>query len=164
MAEPTRALGHVGISVPDLESAVDWYCTVFGLEEIVGSGEVKAADPVIGRAAIDIFGEQFGSVKMAHLASANGVAIELFEFTDPVYEAPKNNFEYWRGGIFHLAFVAKDIEHLLEVLESKGGRRVSDLNHLFDGRPLRVCYCEDPWGTIVELISESHERAFANIG
>jgi catechol 2,3-dioxygenase-like lactoylglutathione lyase family enzyme len=164
MAEPMRPVAHVGISVPDLEAAVDWYCKVFGLEQIIPSGEVDAAagTPIEDLCA-DIFGEGFGRMKLAHLASANGVAIELFQFVEPAYEAPTERFAYWRGGIFHFAFHAPDAEHLAQVIVDNGGRRISKLDRLFDGRTLRACYCEDPWGTVVEVISESHERAFANL-
>jgi catechol 2,3-dioxygenase-like lactoylglutathione lyase family enzyme len=151
--------------VPDLEAAVRWYCEVFGLEPITGNGEIDARDGgPITELCVDIFGAGFGGMKLAHLASANGVAIELFEFLEPAYEAPENSFAYWRGGIFHFAFVAKDAEHLVAVIERNGGSRLSKLDRLFEGRPLRACYCQDPWGTVIEVISESHERAFANVG
>jgi catechol 2,3-dioxygenase-like lactoylglutathione lyase family enzyme len=160
-----RPVSHVGISVPHLEAAVEWYCEVFGLQKITESGEVDAKNGTpIGDLCVDIFGERFGGVKLAHLASANGVAVELFQFTQPAYEAPTERFAYWRGGIFHFAFHAPDAEHLAQVIVDHGGRRISKLDRIFDGRTLRACYCEDPWGTVVEVISESHERAFANIG
>ena len=163
MAEPARAVAHVGISVPDIEAAADWYCRVFGLEKITEIGELAAGGGgPIDDLCVDIFGEQFGAVKMAHLASANGVAIELFEFVKPAYEEPDQSFAYWRGGIFHFAFVASDAEHLAGVIEENGGRQRSMMGRFFDDRPIRACYCEDPWGTIIEVISESHERAFAN--
>ena len=164
MDEPMRAVAHVGISVPDLEAAVDWYCKVFGLEKISENGEVDAsAGGPIEALCADIFGKDFKRMKLAHLASANGVAVELFEFVEPKYEPPTDNFAYWRGGIFHFAFVAKDPEHLAEVIVENGGRRRSKLDHLFEGRPVRACYCEDPWGNIVEVISHSHERVFSNL-
>lgn len=165
MGEPMRAVAHVGISVPDLDAAVDWYCKVFGLEKISENGEVDAsAGGPIEDLCADIFGEGFKRMKLAHLASANGVAIELFEFVEPKYEAPKDTFAYWRGGIFHFAFVAPDAEHLAAVIAENGGRQRSKLDRLFEGRTVRACYCEDPWGNVVEVISHSHERVFSNLG
>jgi catechol 2,3-dioxygenase-like lactoylglutathione lyase family enzyme len=164
VAEPARAVAHIGISVPDLEAAVDWYCKVFGLEKISENGELATGGGgPIDDLAVDIFGEGFSGLKLAHLASANGVAIELFEFIEPAYEPPDQRFAYWRGGIFHFAFVAADTEALADVIVANGGRRISVIGHFFEGRSLRACYCEDPWGTVVEVISESHERAFANL-
>jgi catechol 2,3-dioxygenase-like lactoylglutathione lyase family enzyme len=160
-----RAVGHVGISVPDIEAAIEWYSGVFGLEQIGETGTLSASDDgVIADAATDIFGPQFRGVKMAHLASANGVAVELFQFLEPAYAKRDDDFDYWRGGIFHFAFVARDIERVVRTIEERGGRRLSGVDPLFDGRSLQVCYCQDPWGTVVEVMTESHERAFANIG
>jgi hypothetical protein len=34
---------------------------------------------------------------------------------------------------------------------------------IFEGKPVKACYCEDPWGTVIEVISHSHERAFSNM-
>ncbi len=33
---------------------------------------------------------------------------------------------------------------------------------LFPGEPYRCCYCEDPFGNVVELYSHGHERVWAN--
>jgi catechol 2,3-dioxygenase-like lactoylglutathione lyase family enzyme len=163
--EPARAIAHVGISVPDIDAAVDWYCKVFGMEAIVPTGELDASvgGPIV-ELTVDIFGDKFGGVKVAHLTGANGVGVELFQFVKPAYQAPDEPFEYWRGGIFHFAYVAKDAERLVEAIEANGGRRRSKLDFLFEGRDVRAAYCEDPWGTVIEVISHSDERVFSNLG
>jgi hypothetical protein len=30
------------------------------------------------------------------------------------------------------------------------------------GRPWRLCYCEDPWGTVIEIMSASYAEMFSN--
>jgi len=47
---------HVGVSVTDLEKAIDFYRKVFGLRLIMGPGGIKADDTGIGELCIDIFG------------------------------------------------------------------------------------------------------------
>jgi catechol 2,3-dioxygenase-like lactoylglutathione lyase family enzyme len=158
-----RSLAHVGVNVPDVEAAVDWYGTVFGMDLILPIGEVTVDD---GGHFADlctvIFGKKLKRFKVAHLATANGAAIELFEFVDPAYEPQKDNFEYWRGGIFHFCVVAPEIEEQVALLEQHGGRSRTGIRTVFEGLPYRASYCEDPWGTIVEVTSHSHERIFSN--
>jgi catechol 2,3-dioxygenase-like lactoylglutathione lyase family enzyme len=158
-----RPVAHLGISVPDIEAAVDWYCKVFGFELMLPIGEVDASAPgPISELCADIFGEGFGGMKLAHLASANNCAVELFQFLDPPYEKDQD-FAYWRGGIFHFAVVASDVERVAHLIEEHGGRRRSMIAPIFEGKPVKACYCQDPWGTVIEVISHSHERAFSNM-
>jgi catechol 2,3-dioxygenase-like lactoylglutathione lyase family enzyme len=160
---PTRAVGHVGISVPDLDAAIDWYGAVFGFDPIVTPHEIDITKgSLFVEMCIDIFGVDFKRVKVVHLGSANGTAIELFEFIEPRYERADDNFAYWRGGIFHFCVVAADIEEQVSVILEHGGRQRSQIRPLFAGRTYRACYCEDPWGTIIELTSHSHERMQSN--
>jgi catechol 2,3-dioxygenase-like lactoylglutathione lyase family enzyme len=158
-----RAVGHIGISVPDLDAAISWYGEVFGFDLIVTPHEIDVGkDSLFADMCIDVFGPALRRVKVAHLASANGTAIELFQFMEPAYERPEENFQYWRGGIFHFCVVAPDIEEQVRVIEAAGGRQRSEIRSLWVGRPYRACYCEDPWGTIIELTSHSHERLQSN--
>jgi catechol 2,3-dioxygenase-like lactoylglutathione lyase family enzyme len=158
-----RAVGHIGISVPDLEAAISWYGDVFGFDPIVTPHEIDVRkDSLFADMCVDVFGPELRRVKVAHLASANGTAIELFEFLEPRYEPPADDFPYWRGGIFHFCVVAPDIEEQVRVIEAAGGRRRSEIRELWVGRPYRACYCQDPWGTIIELTSHSHERLQSN--
>lgn len=165
MGQPMRAVAHVGVSVPDIDAAVEWYGKVFGFEPILPVGEIDVrAGGHFADLCIEIFGEEIKLLKMAHLATANGTAIELFQFIEPAYEAPEDNFEYWRGGIYHFCVVASDIEDQVALIEREGGTRRSELGPIFEGMPYKACYCEDPWGTIIEVISHSHERVFSNLG
>jgi catechol 2,3-dioxygenase-like lactoylglutathione lyase family enzyme len=157
------AVTHVGLTVTDLGRAVRWYRDVLGFEPIGPPVEVEAHRGHGGAVAADVFGDRLRRFRQAHLASANGVAIELFEFVDPPSERRTRNFEYWRTGIFHVCVVAPDIEPVAERIARTGGRlRTSRVWELFAGEPYRTCYCEDPFGNVIELYSHSHERTYAN--
>jgi hypothetical protein len=94
-----------------------------------------------------------GSFRQAHLTSANGVALELFEFAE---RRPR-----WRG-IFHVCVVPPSLERTAARIAAGGGRRTSRIWHIFPDAPYRTCYCEDPFGNTIELYSHSHERTYAN--
>lgn len=160
---PPRPIAHVGVTVTDLDVAIDWYCSVLGFDPIAAPVEVSSEDGHAGAVATDVFGPRLGRFRQAHLASANGVALELFEFIEPRSERRADNFEYWKTGIFHLCVVAPDIEELASrIAESGGCRRTSRVWEMWPGEPYRTCYCEDPFGNIIELYSHSHERTYAN--
>jgi catechol 2,3-dioxygenase-like lactoylglutathione lyase family enzyme len=144
------AVAHVGVTVADLDRAVRWYGDVLGLEPIAPVVEVRAGDGHGGAVAADVFGPGFDRFRQAHVAGANGVAMELFEF-----EAPPDD---WRAGIFHVCFAVGDVE----AVAARVGRRTSRVWELFPGEPYRTCYCEDPFGNPIELYSHSHERTWAN--
>jgi hypothetical protein len=86
------------------------------------------------------------------VAGANGVALELFEFEGAGT----------RPGLFHLCVVVPDVRHTADRIATSGGRRSSRVWEIFRGEPYLTCYCEDPFGTTVELYSHSHERTYAN--
>jgi catechol 2,3-dioxygenase-like lactoylglutathione lyase family enzyme len=144
------AVTHVGVTVSDLDRALDWYGEVLGLEALASTIEVRAGEGHGGAVAEGVFGPAFGRFRQAHLAGANGVAVELFEFD----EAPRD----WRAGIFHVCLAVGDVESVARRI----GRRRSRVWQLFPGEPYRTCYCEDPFGNAIELYSHSHERTWAN--
>jgi catechol 2,3-dioxygenase-like lactoylglutathione lyase family enzyme len=145
------AITHVGIAVPDLDRAAAWYADVLGLEPLGPPVDVPANEGHAGRVAADVLG--CGSFRQAHLASANGVAVELFEFA----ERPERF-----AGIFHLCVVPPSLDRTARRIAATGGRRSSRIWHIFPDAPYRTCYCEDPFGNTIELYSHSHERTHAN--
>jgi Glyoxalase/Bleomycin resistance protein/Dioxygenase superfamily len=88
---------------------------------------------------------------VAHLSSANGVGIELFQFIKSAVEVPANTFKYWRTGIFHFCLTARDIEAAAAAVEKNGGKILNKVWKLFGNKNYQVVYCQDPWGTVVEF-------------
>jgi catechol 2,3-dioxygenase-like lactoylglutathione lyase family enzyme len=162
-AATPRGIGHVGLTVHDLDEAVGWYAEVLGFRLIAPPGEVEANVGHYGAMCADIFGPEFGKLRIAHMATANGAALELFEFIEPPHERPKDNFEYWKAGYSHICVTDPNVEELAEKIEASGGKiRTSKVWELFEEQPYRLCYCEDPFGSIIEIYSHSHEQTFAN--
>jgi catechol 2,3-dioxygenase-like lactoylglutathione lyase family enzyme len=160
---PPAAVTHVGVTVTDVDRAIRWYGDALGLEPIGPPVEVRAREGHGGAVAADVFGARFGRFRQAHLASANGVALELFEFREPPTERRRESFEYWKTGIFHLCFAVAGIEQVAQRIAASGGRRrTSRAWEIFPGEPFRTCFCEDPFGNVIELYSHSHERTYAN--
>lgn len=145
------AVAHVGVVVPDLERAASWYRDVLGFDELGARVYTVPGEGYAGTVAADVLGADTGPFRQAHLTGANGVALELFEFE----AAP------W-SGIFHFCAVVPDVARCADRVASTGGRRRSRVWEIFRGEPYVTCYCEDPFGNVVELYSHSHERIYAN--
>ena len=112
---PARALDHVGISVPDIDAAVAWYRDILGCYVLMEPVEGYADGSYFGQIVADIYGADFQGMKIAHLATADGVGIELFQFV--ANEPQDNNFAYWRDGIYHICILDPDIEGLVKRIE-----------------------------------------------
>ena len=117
------ALAHVGVTVTDLDAAVQWYGEVLGLDPIGPAVEVRANEGHGGAVAADVFGPRFGRFRQAHLATANGASLELFEFDEPAAAIP------------HFCLAAPEIEELAQRIAARGGRRTSRTWEIFAGEP-----------------------------
>lgn len=158
MSNPVR-VGHVGITVPNLALAVDWYREVFGWQLLMGPVVVSVDNPRVADQIRDVFRRESVAFRQAHMLDPSGVAVELFEFTEP-RTSGRADFDYWRVGIFHICVVDPEIDDLAARVEEHGGRRRTEIREVFPGEPYRFCYCEDPFGNIVELGTHPHAEVF----
>jgi lactoylglutathione lyase family protein len=155
-----RSFSHIGVSVPDLERAVDFYTSVLGWYLIMPPTEIGEDDSAIGVMCKDVFGEGFGSFRIAHLATSDSIGVELFQFRNQ--EQPEDNFEYWKTGVFHFCVQDPDVEGLAERIVAAGGKQRMPVRHYFpDEKPYRMVYCEDPFGNLLEIYSHSYELTYS---
>jgi catechol-2,3-dioxygenase len=156
------ALTHVGMTVTDIHAATAWYADVFCCRHTIGPLHIRNDGSPIAQVFKGIFGERMEELYVSHLATANGVGIELFQFVIPPTEREADNFQYWRTGVFHYCFVDPNIERLARRIAEKGGRQNSAIWTLFEGEPFQAVYCEDPWGNLIEIYTHSTELMYAN--
>ena len=149
---------HVGITVPDLEAAVDWYREVFGYYLLAGPLEVLEDDSPLGIAATGIYGEGFARFRFAHMASPDGSGFEIFQFDAPAYERPDEVFEFWRSGVNHFAVTAANVAEFADTISVAGGKLRSKVVTLDESKGFQIAYCEDPWGSVFEI--GSHPYAY----
>lgn len=169
---PTRAFNHVAVSVTDIESAMRWYRDVIQMTLLVEPREIttyekeqEKYDPHLATIVRTIFGPRLGKFKICHMRSANGVGIELFEFIEPAAvsrQEEENNFEYWKTGYFHIALTEPNIEEIADKIALSGGKRRTDIMELVPGSGKKICFCEDPFGNVIEIYSHSYEQFWAN--
>jgi hypothetical protein len=143
-----------------------WYKDVFGLVVLAGPVEIgnnrASTDPHLAATVTKIFGPRLGRFLICHLKSASGVGIELFEFLEPASERRESNFEYWKTGFFHIAFTDPRLDELVKKISFSGGRQRTDILEIVPGSGIKICFCEDPFGNIIEIYSHSYEQFWAS--
>lgn len=73
-------MNHLGIMVGDMEKAVAFYTQALGLRVVMNNTKViEERESAIGRMCIAVFGEGFAGFNIAHLATTDGIGVELFE-------------------------------------------------------------------------------------
>jgi hypothetical protein len=102
----------------------------------------------IGVMCDDVFGEGWGSFKIAHLSTGDKIGVEIFEFKN--VEQRENNFEYWKTGVFHFCVQDPGVEGLAaKIVENGGKQRLPAREYYPGGKPYRMVYCED----LLEILS-----------
>jgi len=160
MRPTPRTFSHIGLSVPDVDAAVAFYTDVLGFYTIMEPTEVVEDDSDIGQMCTDVFGEGWKKLRIAHLATADRIGIELFEFNEN--HPPEDNMPFRRHGLFHFAIQDPDLEGLLEKIVAAGGKQRMPVRKYYpDEKPYRMVYVEDPFGIVFELYSHSYELTYS---
>ncbi len=155
-----RSFSHIGISVTDLDQAVEFYTETLGWYVIMPPTEIVSDDSAIGVMCDDVFGNGWERFRIAHLATGDRVGVELFEFKNA--EKPENNFEYWKTGVFHFCVQDPDVEGLAQRIVANGGKQRMPVREYYPGeKPYRMVYCEDPFGNLIEIYSHSYELTYS---
>ncbi len=156
-------LNHIAVSVPDLDQAVKWYKEVLGFTTVKEAVEFVADDSSTGKIVKDIHGPKLKKMRMAWLSSANQVGFEIFEYIEPKAERRINNFEYWKSGFIHICITNPDIKGLCKRISQTGGKQRSEIWELNPEKGVKIAFCEDPFGNIIEIYSHSYEQTILSI-
>ncbi len=150
-----RSLAHIGVAVPDLEEAIEWYEDLLGWTLLIEPRRVTDADGYGRRRAVDVLGD-FEEMTVATLVTGNQVGVELFEF-----EPQDRDESPDRTGYFHVCVVDPDVEGLAERIADRGGKHHADVWRLHENDPkYRLTYCKDPYGNLIEIFSHNQEQMY----
>lgn len=148
---------HIGLTVPDLEAAVEFFVRGFGAEELYRSQ--RGPDP-------DFMETNFGAPRdskfeLAMLRMPPNLNIELFEWqtVDQGGTTPRPND---LGG-HHLCFEVEDVDAAIAALRGMAGVVVfGERKEVAADSPLvagnRWTYLRTPWGLVLELVDRSRVK------
>ena len=152
-------MDHVGLTVPDINQAVEWYEDVLGAKAPLTFGPFPAGPFVAS--VVDV--AQTASIdQITMLRIGQSAGIELFAYTAPDgqrHDTPKNSD--WTG--HHVAFYVTDIEAAVEYMEGKDVRRMPAGPFTLTQGPAAgqtIQYFQTPWGSYIEFISYPDGMAY----
>ncbi len=134
-ADLLSAIDHVGIAVPDLDEALDFYAVTFGLQ-----------------AVHEEINEEQGVREAMLSVGASDTRVQLLAPLSP--DSPIATFLARRGqGIQHLAYRVTDIDAVSHVLRERGLRLLYDAPRrgTSDSR-VNFVHPKDAGGVLVELV------------
>jgi len=157
-----RSFSHIGITVPDIKKAVEFYQEVMGWYVIMPPSKVtKERDTAIGQMCIDVFGEQWETFDIAHLSTSDGIGIELFSFPDMDNKKPE--FSPFNTGLFHFCIQDPEIEALTNKIVEYGGKQRMPIRAYYPNeKPYKMVYVEDPFGVVFEIYTHSYELTYSS--
>jgi catechol 2,3-dioxygenase-like lactoylglutathione lyase family enzyme len=143
---------HVGVTVPDINEAVEWFDDVMGAVAPLSFGPISDPSGNLMHDLLDVDRtsviDQITSLRIGH--SAN---IELFQ-----YEAPDQRRDWplnsdWSG--HHIAFYVTDIAAAVAYMESRNVDKLLGPLPITDGPAAgqTINYFRTPFGLFIELIS-----------
>ena len=157
-----RSFSHIGIAVPDIKRAVEFYQEVMGWYVIMSPSKVtKERDTAIGQMCIDVFGEDWEFFEIAHLSTSDGIGIELFSFPNMEYKKP--DFSPFSTGLFHFCVQDPEIEALTKKIVEYGGKQRMPIREYYPNeKPYKMVYVEDPFGVVFEIYTHSYELTYSS--
>ncbi|WP_326700921.1 VOC family protein [Streptomyces sp. NBC_01754] len=149
-----RGIDHVGVTVPDIESATAFFRDALGADVLYDTRR-REEGPRTGRPVERRLGLPEGASQVAvrMLALPHGPGLELFEYRSSGQREPVVPSDL---GWQHLAVYVDDIDEALAGVEEAGGARVGDPGPLPGaeaGERNRMVYTRTPWGSTLELIT-----------
>ncbi|OWW20589.1 VOC family protein [Noviherbaspirillum denitrificans] len=153
-----RGAQHLGITVPNMDEAVNFFVKVIGCEESIKLGAFKFDDDwmnvhlnVDARAEI----KRFQMVRCGH-----GTNLEIFEYGAPKQsQTPPKNSDV--GG-HHLAFYVDDMDKAVAYLKENGVKVLGKPSTFTEGPAagLTWVYFLAPWGMQLEIVSTPKGMAY----
>ena len=154
-----RGIEHIGVTVPDLEEAAQFFINVLGCEPIYDSGPFKFPDDDWMTRQLNVH-PRAEVKKIRFLRCGHGSNLELFEYSSPDQrtEQPKNS----DIGGHHLCFYTDDFDASLAWLRDNRVRILGDPLTKDDGPNSGITwvYFQAPWGMHFELVSFPNGKGY----
>lgn len=157
-----EGVDHVGMTVPNLEDAVQFYTNLLGATEIfrLGPFDSRELPEEDGKdwslAFVNVEQARF---TLAMLELPNGSRVELFQYDLPTDRNPTPPRNCDIGG-HHIAFKVKHLDSVLSIGNGLGLKFMAGPIAIKEGPGVgqRIIYALDPWGNQLELVEYESGR------
>lgn len=159
-----RSVEHIGITVPDLDEAEEFFVDILGCEKVF------EGTPPIDESVKDWMERNLGvhresKMRFMKLRCGPSTNVELLEYDDPTQreEHPTNS----DPGATHLCFYVEDMEAAVEYLEEVPGVELQGEPRTAEGGPLdglTFLYFRTPWGLQLEILHAPDDVGYKRAG
>jgi catechol 2,3-dioxygenase-like lactoylglutathione lyase family enzyme len=147
-----RGHDHTGITVPDMDQAVDFFTNIIGCKWAMSFGPFSDDKGTFMQDVLNV-NPRAVIVQITMLRCGAGSNIELFKYTSPDQQVitPKNS----DIGGYHIAFYVDDVQAVKDFLDKKGIRTLKGPIPVTQGPAggETILYFLSPWGLQLEAIS-----------
>lgn len=149
-----RGIDHLGITVPDIESATRYFVSAFDAEvlyDVLSPNETPLGGPEIEAAVGIAAGTAVRAIRL--LSFRKGPSLELFEYGASSQKTPAIPSDF---GLQHMAVYVDDIATAAQRVQQAGGQLLAgpvDLPEKEGGPRNQFWYTRAPWGMTIELIT-----------
>jgi catechol 2,3-dioxygenase-like lactoylglutathione lyase family enzyme len=153
-------MDHVGITVPDVPSAVAWFERALGCTSPLAFGPFADPEGTFIEDLLDVHPRAVVE-RIQHVRCGDGPSVELFQYTSPDQDRTfRKNSDF--GGK-HIAFYVRHIDKAVARLEALGAEKLLGPLPVTDGPAAgqSINYFRTPFGTYIELISYPQGEAYA---
>jgi catechol 2,3-dioxygenase-like lactoylglutathione lyase family enzyme len=141
-------INHIGLAVNDLQTSIDFYCDVVGMEL------VRRRQGPLGGEYFDTLTRNSGALIETAVVAGDGLALQLVQ-----YHAggnPESTAGHNRVGNIHICINVADVEAKHTQIVALGAHRPTEIVSLpIDG--VRSFYVEDPDGVPIEFLAGPYE-------
>ena len=153
-------IDHVGITVPDVPSAVAWFEDALGCASPLAFGPFLDPTGTFMQDLLDVHPRAVID-RIQHVRCGNGPSVELFQ-----YQAPDQDRTFRRNSDYggkHVAFYVRHIDKAVARVKELGAQTLLGPLPVTEGPAAgqSINYVRTPFGTYVELISYPAGMAYA---
>lgn len=158
-------LEHVGLTVPNLEEAITFFCDVIGCEFLYKHGpyiDENEGDKNFYNFFVELHPRTEATIAM--LRCGNGSNLELFEFKAPGQKTTIPPFSDHGGA--HLTFYVDDMERAVSYLRKKGVHVMGGAAESPGpeaGKLSTNTHFKTPWGQMLEVIAYPYGRDYEKV-
>ena len=133
-------LNHVGVAVPDIETAMETYRTLYGATDITEPFDMP---------------EQGVKVCFVNLPNSQVELIEPLDEHSPIHKFVEKNP---LGGQHHVCFEVRDIHEAVEEMGKRGARVLNAPRIGAHGTPIIFVHPKDSNGVLIELMETPKDQ------
>ncbi|EJN08906.1 VOC family protein [Herbaspirillum sp. YR522] len=152
-------IDHVGINVPDLTQAEDFFAQTFGCVALTHIGPFQLKDLAAAGPT-----PRADSVRLAMLRCGAGANIELFEYGNPSGSRAMPRAE--DAGASHIAFYTDDVRAGAAYLKARGIKILGEPVTMASGDTEGETWVhfQSPWGAEMELVGYPQGKGYERRG